>query len=95
MEFLFHKMDSHGRGKVTIQDFENNFNDEAVIAFFESMEISAMDAWTLFLTLDIDGDHTVGVGLWWARARVQMLSSLHLCFFIELFADTGQMVAVH
>ena len=31
-----------------------------MVAFFESMEISAMDAWTLFLTLDVDGDHTVG-----------------------------------
>ncbi|CAK9079418.1 unnamed protein product [Durusdinium trenchii] len=61
VEFLFHKMDSHGRGKVTIHDFEKNFNDEAVVAFFESMEISAMDAWTLFVTLDVDGDHTVGV----------------------------------
>ena len=63
VEFLFHKMDSHGRGKVTIHDFEKNFNDEAVVAFFESMEISAMDAWTLFVTLDVDGDHTVGLAL--------------------------------
>jgi len=61
VEFLFHKIDRYGRGKITIQDFEKNFDDEAVVAFFESMEISAMDAWTLFLTLDVDGDHTVGV----------------------------------
>lgn len=61
VEFLFHKIDRHGRGKITIQDFENNFDDEAVVAFFASIEISAMDAWTLFLTLDVDGDHTVGV----------------------------------
>lgn len=52
--------DKYGRGKITIQDFEKNFDDEAVVAFFESMEVSAMDAWTLFLTLDVDGDHTVG-----------------------------------
>lgn len=31
-----------------------------MVAFFESMEVSAMDVWTLFLTLDVDGDHTVG-----------------------------------
>lgn len=60
VEFLFKKLDPHGRGKVTIADFESKFGDETVMAFFESMEISAMDAWTLFLTLDIDGDHTVG-----------------------------------
>ena len=64
MMFLGHywhcTQDRYGRGKITIQDFEKNFDDEAVVAFFESMEISAMDAWTLFLTLDVDGDHTVG-----------------------------------
>ena len=58
--FAYLTKDRHGRGKITIQDFENNFDDEAVVAFFASIEISAMDAWTLFLTLDVDGDHTVG-----------------------------------
>lgn len=58
---LFHKIDSIGSGQITITDFEAHFSDEAVIAFFESLEIGAMDAWTLFLSLDVDGDHTISV----------------------------------
>ena len=47
--------------QVTIDDFEQHFSDDVVIAFFESLEIGAMDAWTLFLSLDVDGDHTISV----------------------------------
>ena len=58
---LFHRIDNHGSGQITITDFESHFSDDAVIAFFESLEIGAMDAWTLFLSLDVDGDHTISV----------------------------------
>lgn len=58
---LFHRIDHHGSGQITITDFESHFSDDAVIAFFESLEIGAMDAWTLFLSLDVDGDHTISV----------------------------------
>ncbi|CAE7670084.1 Scn11a [Symbiodinium pilosum] len=58
---LFHKIDERGLGQVTIPDFEKHFDDDAVIAFFESLEIGAMDAWTLFMSLDMDGDHTISV----------------------------------
>ena len=30
-------------------------------AFFESLQIGAVDAWTLFVSLDKDGDHTISV----------------------------------
>ena len=30
-------------------------------AFFESLEIGAVDAWTLFLSLDIDGDNLISI----------------------------------
>ena len=36
--------------QVTIEDFEKHFDDDAVIAFFESLEVGAMDAWTLFMS---------------------------------------------
>ncbi|CAE7506213.1 CAC [Symbiodinium natans] len=58
---LFHRIDQRGLGQVTIEDFERHFDDDAVIAFFESLEIGAMDAWTLFSSLDMDGDHTISV----------------------------------
>lgn len=49
---LFHKIDYRGSGQITITDFESHFSEPDVIAFFESLEIGAMDAWTLFLSLD-------------------------------------------
>ena len=32
-----------------------------VKAFFESLEIGAVDAWTLFLSLDVDGDNLISI----------------------------------
>jgi len=58
---LFHKIDYRGSGQITITDFESHFSEPDVIAFFESLEIGAMDAWTLFMSLDVDGDHTISV----------------------------------
>ncbi|CAE7177726.1 SCN11A [Symbiodinium necroappetens] len=58
---LFQRIDERGLGQVTIEDFEKHFDDDAVIAFFESLEVGAMDAWTLFMSLDVDGDHTISV----------------------------------
>ncbi|CAJ1382564.1 unnamed protein product [Effrenium voratum] len=48
---LFHKIDERGEGQVTIGEFEKHFADESVMGFFESLEIGAMDAWTLFMSL--------------------------------------------
>ncbi|CAE7670095.1 Cacna1h, partial [Symbiodinium pilosum] len=58
---LFNKIDSRGEGHITFTEFEKFFEDEAVKAFFESLQIGAVDAWTLFVSLDMDGDHTVSV----------------------------------
>ncbi|CAJ1405245.1 unnamed protein product [Effrenium voratum] len=58
---LFRKIDKHNVGKITLGDLEEHFNDESVKAFFESLEIGAVDAWTLFLSLDVDGDHVISV----------------------------------
>jgi len=58
---LFTKIDSRGEGHITYTEFEQFFQDEAVKAFFESLQIGAVDAWTLFVSLDMDGDHTVSV----------------------------------
>lgn len=52
MANLFHKIDYRGSGQITITDFESHFSEPDVIAFFESLEIGAMDAWTLFMSLD-------------------------------------------
>lgn len=61
MAHLFRKIDQRGLGQVTIGDFEKYMNDDEVVAFFESLEIGAMDPWKLFSSLDVDGDHTIGV----------------------------------
>mmetsp|Transcript_22824 Transcript_22824/g.52850 ORF Transcript_22824/g.52850 Transcript_22824/m.52850 type:complete len:570 (-) Transcript_22824:77-1786(-) len=58
---LFYQIDERGQGQLTFTDFEKLFQDEAVKAFFESLQIGAVDAWTLFMTLDVDGDHTISV----------------------------------
>ena len=42
------KMDTSGRGVITISQFETIFNDEVMRAFFEAIENDAVDAWTLF-----------------------------------------------
>ncbi|CAK9108820.1 unnamed protein product [Durusdinium trenchii] len=47
--------------KITIIEFERMFDDEEMKAFFQSIEINAVDAWTLFDSLDIDGDHTISL----------------------------------
>ena len=45
------RIDKHGSGQITFGEFEEFFRDEAVKAFFESLQIGAMDAWTLFVSL--------------------------------------------
>jgi len=58
---IFSKMDATGDGKITISDFEKMFEDEDMRAFFETIEIDAVDAWTLFASLDVDGDYIVSL----------------------------------
>ncbi|OLP96190.1 Sodium channel protein [Symbiodinium microadriaticum] len=58
---LFYRIDERGLGKITLTELEKHLDDEAVKAFFESLEIGAVDAWTLFLSLDIDGDNLISI----------------------------------
>ncbi|CAE7888032.1 Cacna1h [Symbiodinium necroappetens] len=56
---LWKKIDSTGLGQITITEFEQIFQDEDLVAFFAAIEVSAVDAWTLFDSLDADGDHLI------------------------------------
>lgn len=58
---LFHRIDDRHLGKITLRDLERSLNDEVVKAFFESLEIGAIDAWTLFIGLDMNGDYMISV----------------------------------
>lgn len=58
---LFQKMDTTGYGSITISEFEQLFEDDDMQAFLDSIEITASDAWTLFASLDIDGDKVISV----------------------------------
>ena len=46
------RIDERGHGQISFTDFEKLFGDEGVKAFFESLQIGAVDAWTLFTTLE-------------------------------------------
>eukprot|EP00913_Durusdinium_trenchii_P007265 g6829.t1 len=56
---LFHSIDERGLGRVTISDFEKAYNTEAMQAFLHALQLGAVDAWTLFTSLDKDGDFEV------------------------------------
>lgn len=56
---LWKKLDKAGAGKITITEFERMFEEEDMRAFFGAIEMNAMDAWTLFDSLDADGDHLI------------------------------------
>ena len=58
---IFRQIDSSGDGKLTLTEFESLFNSEAMKALMETADIKASDAWTLFASLDQDGDNLVDV----------------------------------
>lgn len=58
---IFERMDQSGDGKITLGEFEMMFENEGMQAFLESAEINASDAWTLFASLDVDGDNIIDV----------------------------------
>ncbi|CAE7670060.1 Scn11a [Symbiodinium pilosum] len=70
---LFDTIDERGLGQLTISEFERHFADDAVKAFFEVLKIGAVDAWTLFTSLDKDGDHTVNVDEFVERCPVEVV----------------------
>jgi len=49
---LFDVIDSHGKGHITIKDFERNLDSPSMKAYFESLDLDPEDAWTLFKLLD-------------------------------------------
>jgi len=59
MTKIFRRIDASGDGKLTLTEFESLFDDEALTALMETAEIKAIDAWTLFASLDSDGDNMV------------------------------------
>eukprot|EP00930_Biecheleria_cincta_P096316 TRINITY_DN88189_c0_g1_i1.p1 TRINITY_DN88189_c0_g1~~TRINITY_DN88189_c0_g1_i1.p1 ORF type:complete len:614 (-),score=100.91 TRINITY_DN88189_c0_g1_i1:42-1883(-) len=56
---LFDQIDDDKGGFITIEEFENHFNDEAVRALLQVLHLDAADAWSLFRVLDMDGDSTI------------------------------------
>ena len=57
---IFKRLDD-GDGQLTLAEFESMFENENMQAFLETAEITASDAWTLFASLDVDGDHVIDV----------------------------------
>jgi len=49
---LFDTIDSSGKGHITMEDFEQNLDSPSMKAYFESLDLDAQDAWTLFKLLD-------------------------------------------
>jgi len=58
---IWSRMDTTGDGQITLIEFERMFQDDEMKAFFQTIELNAVDAWTLFDSLDADGDHTVSL----------------------------------
>lgn len=58
-EQLFHEVDDDGTGHITLNEFERHFNDASLAALFEALDLPSTDAWSLFQTLDADGDHMI------------------------------------
>jgi len=56
---LFESIDEDGSGTITIQELEDHMNDEAMQAYFQSLDLDTSDAWTLFKLLDSEGSHRI------------------------------------
>ena len=58
---VFSELDSSGDGMVSLQEFENQLNHEAVVAYFNTLKLDVSDARTLFRLLDSDGSDGVNI----------------------------------
>lgn len=58
---VFGELDSSGDGTVTLKEFEQQLNHEAVIAYFNTLKLDVSDARTLFRLLDSDGSDGVNI----------------------------------
>mmetsp|Transcript_3781 Transcript_3781/g.8679 ORF Transcript_3781/g.8679 Transcript_3781/m.8679 type:complete len:393 (+) Transcript_3781:1-1179(+) len=61
MKGLFQDIDSDQSGFITLQELESRMEDEAVKAYFTSLELDVHDAWTFFKLLDTDEGHTIEI----------------------------------
>ena len=52
-------MDADGTGQITLNEFESHFQDASLAALFEALDLHSSDAWSLFQSLDSDGDHMI------------------------------------
>lgn len=87
---IWFKLDTSGDGQLTITEFEQMFKDPDMQAFFEAIEVNAVDAWTLFDSLDADGDHLVSY-----EEFAQRCTQLHgSARAVDLFALTQQNLKV-
>ncbi|CAL1133311.1 unnamed protein product, partial [Cladocopium goreaui] len=83
---IWNKLDTSGDGQLTITEFEQMFKDPDMQAFFEAIEVNAVDASTLFDSLDADGDHLVSY-----EEFCQRCTQLHgSARAVDLFALTQQ-----
>ena len=95
--FLHSSALSFFSGMITISEFEKHFNDDAVRAFFESLEMGAADAWTLFVALDADGDNVISLRLGrevWGRKkrgrRGRRKAARRVLFWVLRYAPKGR-----
>eukprot|EP00931_Biecheleriopsis_adriatica_P033460 TRINITY_DN19418_c0_g1_i1.p1 TRINITY_DN19418_c0_g1~~TRINITY_DN19418_c0_g1_i1.p1 ORF type:complete len:133 (+),score=31.59 TRINITY_DN19418_c0_g1_i1:147-545(+) len=61
LEHIFKTIDDDDSGRITIQEFEEHFHDQAVQSFLEAVDVQVDDAWTLFRILDKDNDYGISV----------------------------------
>jgi Ca2+-binding EF-hand superfamily protein len=59
LQRLFAEWDSSGDGDLSLEEFEAHLSDTRMIAFFDTLDIQASDAWALFKLLDADGGGTI------------------------------------
>mmetsp|Transcript_98388 Transcript_98388/g.175185 ORF Transcript_98388/g.175185 Transcript_98388/m.175185 type:complete len:763 (+) Transcript_98388:76-2364(+) len=53
---LFEVFDGSSDGTITLMEFESMYDDESVRAMFQSLDLTASDAWTLFKLLDAESN---------------------------------------
>jgi len=56
---LFEVIDDDNDGSVTVKEFEEHFNDDAVRSLFLALQLDPADAWELFVAIDGDGSGTI------------------------------------
>ena len=77
-------MDVTGQGEITIIEFERMFDDEEMKAFFQSIEINAVDAWTLFDSLDVNGDHTISLEVRCEETPLSCMTHIYVVYDISM-----------